>query len=263
MATATEEIRLALARPGRPDSHLSMRLDLPPSPPLWLLYLHGFGSHQAGEKAEFFRARANQRGLAFASIDFEGHGSSGGTMRELTLTRNLEDIARADAYLVERGAPRLVLVGSSMGAGSALWYAALHPERVAAGLHLAPALDLEHSLLAWAGPERARQWEETGLLHFKSAVVDCELRWDLVVDLRRYPLPALTTSLASPTLILQGLHDLEVPWRGTVELIGGVSGAVDLHLFADGDHRLTDRKERLWELMVEFLIGRQLLPAGS
>jgi hypothetical protein len=28
-----------------------------------------------------------------------------------------------------------------------------------------------------------------------------------------------------------------------------------LHLFADGDHRLTDRKERLWGLMTEFLHG--------
>ena len=34
---------------------------------------------------------------------------------------------------------------------------------------------------------------------------------------------------------------------------------IDLHLFADGDHRLTDRLGRLWELMSEFLRGRGLL----
>jgi hypothetical protein len=28
---------------------------------------------------------------------------------------------------------------------------------------------------------------------------------------------------------------------------------------ADGDHRLTDRKDRLWELTMEFLQGRRLL----
>jgi len=33
---------------------------------------------------------------------------------------------------------------------------------------------------------------------------------------------------------------------------------VELHLFSDGDHRLTDRKERLWDLMMEFLRGRRL-----
>jgi hypothetical protein len=34
---------------------------------------------------------------------------------------------------------------------------------------------------------------------------------------------------------------------------------IELHLFADGDHRLTDRKERLWDLMAEFLKGRDLI----
>jgi pimeloyl-ACP methyl ester carboxylesterase len=85
-------------------------------------------------------------------------------------------------------------MGSSMGGGTGLWYAALHPEDVAAGLYIAPALDLERSLLAWAGPEQARLWEETGSVHF-----------------------------------------------------------------ADGDHRLLDRKERLWELMLEFLRGREIV----
>jgi pimeloyl-ACP methyl ester carboxylesterase len=131
-----------------------------------VLYLHGFGSTQSGEKAEFFRRQALASGLAFCSFDFEGHGQSGGTMRELTLTRNLANIERVHAVLRERGEQRICLLGSSMGGGSALWYSALHPEAVVAGLHLAPALDLDRGLLAWAGPERARRWQESGACCF-------------------------------------------------------------------------------------------------
>ncbi|HYE76838.1 MAG TPA: alpha/beta hydrolase, partial [bacterium] len=66
---------------GREVSHLAVRYDEPPGGgSLCLLYLHGFGSDQWGEKAEFFRDRALAAGFGFCSLDFQGHGRSGGTM---------------------------------------------------------------------------------------------------------------------------------------------------------------------------------------
>jgi pimeloyl-ACP methyl ester carboxylesterase len=179
---------------GREVSHLAVRFDPTPAGPAsrpCFLYLHGFGSEQSGEKAEFFRRRALAAGFGFCSFDFQGHGLSGGEMAALTLTRNLEDVARVHAFLRERGHGRLILIGSSMGGGTALWYSALHPEEIVAGLHIAPALVSWKSVLDFA--------------------VRCTFQ------------------------------------------------EIDLHLFADGDHRLTDRKERLWELMEEFLRGRALV----
>ena len=253
---------------GREVSHLAVRYDPPPGLPatgggLCLLYLHGFGSDQWGEKAEFFRARALDAGFAFCSLDFQGHGRSGGTMQDLTLSRNLADVARVHAWLRERGAlgegRRVGLIGSSMGGGTALWYAALHPGEIAAGLHIAPALDLERSLLAWAGPERTRAWQETGAIHFTNEFVSCELSWELIEDLRRHPLEKLLASYRTPTLLLQGKKDDSVPWKSVADFAVRVAyEEVELHLFADGDHRLTDRKDRLWDLMLEFLCGRGL-----
>jgi pimeloyl-ACP methyl ester carboxylesterase len=254
-----DEITLPLGGPAGAISHLSLRYSTPPEAPLCLLYLHGFGSHQSGEKAEFFRQQAGERGLAFCSLDFEGHGRSGGTMRGLTLSRNLANIERALAFLAAHGHQRICLVGSSMGGGAALWYAALHPGAVVAGMHIAPALALERSLLAWAGPEGARRWQQTGVLAFHNDFVTCDLDWQLITDLRRFPEARLYQLLETPTLILQGRLDSEVSWQGAVDLLAHARGAVDLHLFADGDHRLTDRKQRIWALMLEFLSGRRLL----
>jgi pimeloyl-ACP methyl ester carboxylesterase len=254
--------RIPLLRGRREVSHLAVDFARPAAAaerPLCLLYLHGFGSSQSGEKAEFFRRRALAAGLAFCSFDFEGHGDSGGTMRELTLTRNLANIERVHALLRERGEQRICLLGSSMGGGSALWYSALHPESVVAGLHLAPALDLDRGLLAWAGPERARRWQETGTIAFSNELVACELGWELIEDLRRHPASALAERYRTPALLLQGQQDASVPWRGVAEFAAQCAGNVELHLFSDGDHRLTDRKERLWELMIDFLRSRGLL----
>jgi len=48
-----------------------------------------------------------------------------------------------------------------------------------------------------------------------------------------------------------------VAWRGITDFATRCTfPGIELHLFADGDHRLIDRKVRLWELMAEFLRGR-------
>jgi len=265
---------IPIVRPGRAPSHLAVLYSA--AEPLrgaaaaadtagpCLLYLHGFGSEQSGEKAEFFRGRALASGFAFCSFDFEGHGQSGGDMRGLTLSRNLENVAAVASWLEARGHPRVCLVGSSMGGGTGMWFSARHPERVTAGLHIAPALDLEGSLLAWAGPERTRGWQESGTIHFENDLVSCELGWELIEDLRAHSAERLLPLYRTPALLLQGRFDTSVPWRAVVDFTTRCPyRGIELHLFADGDHRLTDRKDRLWELMLEFLRGKRLLETGA
>lgn len=260
-----DELHHTIAVPPAPGesegSHLAVRFTPPPEPESsCFLYLHGFGSVQSGEKAEFFRARAVEAGFGFCSFDFQGHGLSGGSMEGLTLTRNLADVGRVHRFLAERGHERVLLIGSSMGAGTGLWYSALHPESVLAGLHLAPALEIDRGLLAWAGPERARAWEEAGWIDYESEFVACRLGWPLIEDLRAHPSERLLALYRTPALLLQGKRDESVSWRGVLDFaVRCPYEDVELHLFADGDHRLTDRKERLWELMLEFLRGRRLL----
>lgn len=254
--------RIPILRDGREVSHLAVLFDAPGQsrPGLCFLYLHGFGSAQIGEKADFFRRRAVESGFPFCSFDFQGHGQSGGTLQGLTLTRNLHDISLVHGWLQERGHERICLLGSSMGGGSALWYSALHPEEICAGLHIAPALELEKALVTWAGPEGCRRWEETGTIHFENDLVSCELGWELIRDLRSYSYDELLRTHRTPALLLQGKKDASVPWRGVLDFATRCSASeIDLHLFADGDHRLTDRKERLWALMFEFLHGRGVI----
>ncbi|HWM95373.1 MAG TPA: alpha/beta fold hydrolase [Thermoanaerobaculia bacterium] len=242
-------------------SHLAVLFDAPARQNgLCILYLHGFGSMQTGEKADFFRQRALESGFAFCSFDFQGHGQSGGTMRDLTLTRNLEDVAWVHDYVRERGCESVCLLGSSMGGGTALWYSALHPDEVVAGLHIAPALQLEKGLTAWAGPERCRAWQETGSIHFENDLVSCELGWELIEDLRSRPYEELLQSYRTPALLLQGKLDTSVSWKDVADFATRCAyPGIDFHLFADGDHRLTDRKDRLWALMLEFLQGKGLI----
>lgn len=258
-------MKIELTIDGPTPSHLAIRLERPPAPTvtdLALLYMHGFGSRQAGQKADFFRQRFLDRGVTFCSFDFQGHGESGGRLDDLTLSRNLEDIGRVHAYLRARGYRRVVLMGSSMGGGSALWYAARHPESIAAAVHIAPALEMADGLLRFAGPEGARRWQQEGTFRFASELVTTDLHWGLIEDLRRHELDALQRTYRTPTLLLQGKNDTSVAWQAVVGFaVDCAFQGIEVHLMADGDHRLVDRLDHLWHLAEGFLVARGVLPA--
>jgi len=215
---------------------------------LAVLYLHGFGSRQDGEKATYFRERAVGEGWAFCSFDCRGHGDSDGALRDLTMTRNLEDVAAVHHWLRQRGQERVALFGSSMGGATALWHAAREPRGIAAAAHVAPAVGMASGMESWAGPERLERWRREGVVRYRSEVVESDLRWGLIEDLRRYDVAELAATLRTPTLIFQGQLDTSVDWRDVAAFAARTApGTVELRLFADGDHRLTDRKGRLWD----------------
>lgn len=246
---------------GRRVSHLAMRLAEPREPSRTaVLYLHGFGSGQEGTKAAFFRRRAVAEGLAFCSFDFQGHGESGGAMFDLSLSRNLADVGTVHGELERRGYRELVLMGSSMGGGTALWYAALHPGAATAAAHVAPSVALHEGLLRRVGPDDARRWEREGRLELVSELVTCELGWGLIEDLRAYPLERLKSIYRTPTLICQGKNDTSVPWERVLEFVTECAyEELELHLMADADHRMIDRLDHVWRLMRAFLASRGLV----
>lgn len=250
------EERLELPLDG--GERLSVRVAGPESgePRGAILYLHGFRSEQSGEKACFFRRRATADGWLFASLDFRGHGESGGRLEDLTLSRNLDDVARLHDLLDERGFERVTLMGSSMGGATALWHMARRPQGVSGCWTLAPAVGMGEGLESWAGRDGLADWERTGTRRWRDDRGEVELSWDLVLDLRRFPPEELARRLAAaevPVLMLQGMRDDSVDYRGTVALAEAAGGPVEAHLFADGDHRLVDRLPRLWALFRERL----------
>ncbi len=256
-------MRIPIGEPGHETSHLEITVTRPeaargavPS----ILYLHGFGSSQSGEKADFFRTRATAAGFSIWSLDFQGHGASGGGMRDLCLSRNLADIALAHRVMAEQGERRVILLGSSMGGLSGLWYSARHPLDVAAGLYIAPAVGIEKAFLRWSGEDGLARWEREGVFEVANELGTWDLGWGFVEDLRAHPNEALAEELSTPSLLLQGKLDDQVAWEDVRELADRCQGVgVEMRLFEDGDHRLVDRKELLWELMLGFLQARGIV----
>lgn len=241
-------------QPGSPEP-INCRLDLPAGGGARvLLYCHGFASSQEGQKAEYFRERALAAGLAFASFDFRGHGRSGGRMFDLTLDRNIEDLGLVVQELAQRGLTEVILLGSSMGAGCGLFFAARHPQKIRAAVHIAPALELDRGLLRLVGPEKAKRWEEEGVILFEHELGAYDLPWSLIENLRSHSVAELSRQYQTPTLFLQGMQDTSVSWRSVADFTEAAQAAkIELHLFRGGDHRLIEELPRMWDLLAEWL----------
>jgi pimeloyl-ACP methyl ester carboxylesterase len=84
---------------------------------------------------DFGRA-ASDHGWDVIAIDLRGHGASQGghggyrSFSDEEHQQSIRDVEAAVRYLTERGIPRsaITIVGASIGANLALWYAAEHPE---------------------------------------------------------------------------------------------------------------------------------------
>ena len=205
-----------------------------------VVWLGGFHSDMTGTKAQALADWAAARDQDYLRFDYFGHGASGGTFVDGTITRWRDDVL---AVLDRLLAGPAVLVGSSMGGWLACLAAVARPERVAGLVLVAPAADFTEKLLQPSLPSQALAalardgvWMRPSLYDddgypISAALLDDGARWSIltgpvVIDL--------------PVRILQGDADPDVPWRHALELANAMSGDdVVFTLIRDGDHRLS------------------------
>ncbi len=213
------------------------------------MFLHGLGSDRKGEKARRFRDHLAGRGPGFVALDFSGHGESGGDCRGLSLTRNLNDIGRVASFVREEvAAAPLILVGSSMGGIAALWYASLHPGGVERVFAIAPAFLMAARFAASLSAAARRDWAGQGFLPVSVGDRNLEIGWDIVADEDGYRMERLAETLRTPALLMHGAEDIVVPPELSRDFAARCPAA-ELFEIEDGDHRLSEHRDLLFETM--------------
>lgn len=251
-----------LAFPHDPTEYLDFTLT-PPSgggtATTLVIYLHGFASDQYGEKVLYLRDRFAAIGCAFLTFDHRGHGRSSGTMKELTISKNLEDL---EAVLQHHGGgyARRILVGSSMGGQTASWYATRHPDEIDANVLIAPGFRFIERRMEELGPEGLEQIRKNGQITYKNQWIDATVGPALFDDAGQYTVDRLLPLYRTPALLIHGTEDDSVPFEDSVVFTKLTTARpLELLLIAGGDHRLTDWKETLFSSMEAFLRRLHLL----
>jgi len=209
-----------------------------------LFWLGGYRSDMRGTKAEHIDRFGATRGLTVTRFDYSGHGESGGSFNDSTISRWLED---AEAVFATTSGPQIV-IGSSMGGWIALLLAKALRERgeghrLTGLVLIAPAVDMTHDLM-WQRMTKAQRanLEATGV-HLEPSPYGDEpmpITKKLIDDGEKHRFGANLIETGCPVRILQGVEDAEVPPSHAAALVERLaSDDAVLTLVKDGDHRLS------------------------
>ncbi len=204
-----------------------------------LVFLPGFMSDMAGEKATMLAAHASALGHASLRLDYSGHGTSGGQFIAGTIGRWTQDVLFLIDTLTDGP---IVLVGSSMGGWIALLAARARPDRVAALVGVAAAPDFTETLM-WAGMDGATRATlmQDGLLRVPSAYGGEQIiTRALIEDGRHHLLLGAPIPVTCPVRLLHGQQDPDVPWQTALQIADRLDSAnVRVTLVKDAGHRLS------------------------
>ncbi|MCF6369292.1 alpha/beta hydrolase [Rhizobium halophilum] len=210
-----------------------------------LLWLGGYRSDMTGTKAAELDRFAASQGLGAIRFDYSGHGASGGSFRDGTISRWLEE----SLAVLEHCAPEnIIIVGSSMGGWIALRLAQELRRRESAprlsGLVLiAPAPDFTSELIEPHLTEEQRQsLTQDGYFQELSEYSPEPNVYTraLLEDGRNNQVLTGIIETGCPVHILQGMKDPDVPYRHALKLVEFLPAEdVVLTLIRDGDHRLS------------------------
>jgi pimeloyl-ACP methyl ester carboxylesterase len=204
-----------------------------------VLWLGGFRSDMGGSKAQALADWAVAKGRSYLRFDYFGHGDSSGAFVDGAIGRWRAD---ALAAIDDLTTGPLVLVGSSMGGWIACLAALARPERIKALVLIAPAADFTDKLIEPELDDDARAAiDRDGVWVRPSDYGDGDpITRQLLQEGRAWSILPGPVEIAAPLRVLQGMADLDVPWRHAFNLALSWAGEdVVFSLIRDGDHRLS------------------------
>jgi pimeloyl-ACP methyl ester carboxylesterase len=203
-----------------------------------VLYLHGFASGPASNKARFFRSCLETAGMQVTALDL-----ARGDFEHLTITGQLQAVHEAAA------SEPVALMGSSMGGYLAALYAARHAE-VTRLVLLAPAFCFARRWPERLGPGAVENWRRTGwmeVFHYADGR-NRAVSYALLEDGARYEdYPNFT----QPALIFHGAQDDVVPAELSRRFVAGHPNAA-LEI-VDSGHEMLNVLDSIGPTVTRFL----------
>lgn len=215
-----------------------------------ILFLPGYFSDMSGTKSVFLKDQATKYGYGFLSLDYSGHGQSGGDFIEGTISSWLSDIL---AVVGATQAKDLIVVGSSMGGWLMLLLAQKRPEIILKLVGIAAAPDFTEELI-WpklSEPKKQlllQQGHLTTPSEYNAS--GTPLSYKLIEDGRMNLLFGGPISCDMPIRLIHGTADRDVPYDFSLRIMKQVTSTdVQVRLIKDGDHRLSqpEQLEILWQ----------------
>jgi len=203
-----------------------------------VLLIHGFMSNKDSETNLELTKRLIAKGIATVRLDMFGHGKSDGLFQQLTLSRCLHQVEGLIAWIQENGYEEIGLVGSSLGGLIAIHTAEKHPELVSIALKC-PVSSYPVLWESRLGKGGMAHWEKEGIFSFIFDDQKARLEYGFYEDLLKFNTYADAARIKTPTLIVHGDADDDVPVDQSIRLFDTLRIArplKELVLISGADH---------------------------
>lgn len=199
-----------------------------------VIICHGYASSTESSTRVVLSRAFLEKGIASFAFDFTGCGSSDGKLYELTVSQGLEDLDAAFSYVknsADADKKRIALVGSSFSGSVAILFSSENPFKVLA--LKSPVSDY--------GP-------------LKEVPLIPESKQKLFFDdSARHDIHSAAGKIKSPTIIVHGSSDADVPAEQSATLFSILKCEKKLEIIKNADHRYSSEKD--FSTMVEKISG--------
>src|SRR5262249_20407224 len=141
----------------------------------------------------------------------------------------------------------------SMGGFASAWFTLRRPQAVGACVFIAPALRFLQRQWERLSDAERRAWHETGRRRVVNQYIDVEVGFGLAEERDLFP-PEQLNGWATPALLCHGRLDDVVPLVDSETFAERAApGAVRLHVYDEGDHRLEKHADDMAGRACDFL----------
>jgi len=220
-----------------------------------VILCHGFMSSKGSQTNRDLTKRLLPKQIATCRFDFFGHGEDGHPFQELTLSACLEQLEAVLAWAQKTPGMKIGLLGSSFGGLVALHAASRHPELSALALKC-PVSDYPPIWRDRLGAPGMAHWQQSGSLSFMSPEGRARLDYRFFEDLLSYKTYSEAEKITTPTHIIHGEADDDVPFSQSVRLHEILRSDKELLAIEGADHSFSKQKDfdRMLDSLTEWFV---------
>ncbi|MFA6306852.1 MAG: alpha/beta hydrolase [Patescibacteria group bacterium] len=223
--------------------------------------MHGNASNKDLRQIKTFAQVFKENG--YTAIRFDTTNSSGesdGKIEDATFTNYYEDLEDVISWASKENFYQepFILCGHSLGSMCVAYFAEKYPGRVKA---LAPISTVVSGKLSEETTEFkmiAKDWEKKGVREWASLSmpgITKRLKWQHVLDRRKYDLLSEAYKLTMPVLLIVGDKDETTPLNQQKLLYEKLPGRRELNIIKDACHAFKDKKylEEIYQIMDKWI----------
>jgi len=218
-----------------------------------IILVHGFSANKDARSLRLIKELIDKKGISTFRFDIYGHGESDGKLEDITISEGVDDVLQAINFLKQRDYKKIGLVGTSFG-GICCTVASVNTKDLFVMVLKSPVSDFKELIDLKYSKEEIKNWEQKGHIFLKDGEKKLKINYLFYNDFGNNNGYFSAPNIKSPTLIVHGDKDEEVPDYQSVKLSRLIPNCKLITIKgADHGYRKPEHMKEMLEAIANFI----------